>query len=145
MLALLQGRVAGRQLVPAAFDGRAFPVAAVQTARAAGVQGNMFNWFTWGGYILYAWPEQHIFIDGMTDFLGAGVMRSYLTVDQLERGWQDEFQRHDVSVVIVPPRHRLVHALRESGEWLAWYEDATATILIRGDVVAPVAAAGRRP
>ena len=143
VLALLHGRIAGRQIVPDQFDGRTFPVAAVQTARAAGLQGNMFNWFTWGGYILYAWPEQRIFIDGMTDFFGAGLMRSYLAVDGLENGWRGEFKRFDISMVIVPPRHRLVHALRGTGEWRSWYEDQIATILVRDAVATPVTASDR--
>ena len=37
-------------------------------ARAEKLQGRIFHDFIWGGYLLYAWPEQKVFIDGGTDF-----------------------------------------------------------------------------
>jgi hypothetical protein len=131
LLALSGGTVAGLRLVPDGFDGRKFPVEAVRAARSAGLQGNVYNQFTWGGYLLYAWPEQRIFIDGMTDFLGNDVVRAYLTVEQLDPGWERELERFDVSVVIVPPAARIVPALLGRSGWKTWHEDSTAVILVR--------------
>jgi len=125
------GVVAGTRLMPGEFDSRVFPVEAVRTARAAGLEGHIYNFFIWGGYLLYAWPEQRIFIDGMTDFLGNEVVRSYLDIEQLNPGWEKQLDRFDVSIVIVPPDARLVPALLERGGWHSWYEDETATILVR--------------
>ncbi len=48
-----------------------FPVKAVDYITTHPIEGNMFNEFTWGGYLLYRlWPEQKVFIDGQTDFYG---------------------------------------------------------------------------
>jgi hypothetical protein len=128
----LSGRVlAGGPLAPGSFDARKFPVEAVRRARAAGLQGNLYNHFVWGGYLLYAWPEQRIFIDGMTDFLGDDVLRSYMKVEQLDAGWAGELDRFGVTIVIVPPRARLPAALLERDAWRVWHEDATAVILVR--------------
>jgi hypothetical protein len=131
IFAMSGGVVGGMRLVPGEFDSRTFPVEAVRAARAAGLRGNIYNYFVWGGYLLYAWPEQRIFIDGMTDFLGDDVLRSYLTIEQLDPGWPEEMRRFDVSIVIVPPRARLVAALLERDAWRVWHEDATAVILVR--------------
>ena len=130
-LALNSGSIAGLRLVPDRFDDGKFPVAAVRAARAAGLEGRVFNEFLWGGYLVYAWPEQRIFIDGMTDFLGNDVVRSYLLVHSLDDGWEDELKTRDVSIVIVPPVSRLAQALASTGEWQTWYSDATAAVLRR--------------
>ena len=134
VFALSRGVVAGTQLVPSEFDPDKFPVGAVSAARAASLQGNIYNYFIWGGYILHAWPEQRIFIDGMTDFLGEDVVRAYLNIEQLDPGWDAELDRLGVSIVIVPPGARLVPALLQRGGWRSWYEDGTAVILVRDGI-----------
>lgn len=136
LLGLNRGSVAGTQIVTSQFDAKEFPIEAVSAAREAHLGGRMFNYFTWGGYILWAWPEQRIYIDGMTDFLGNEVLESYATVFLLQPGWEDELLDHDVSVVIMPPDSRLVHALGRDPAWSTWYEDEVATILVRDTAVA---------
>jgi len=133
LLALNRGSIGGAQVVRNEFDAATFPMAAVEAAREAGLEGNMFNYFTWGGYILWAWPEQRIYIDGMTDFLGNEVLESYSKVYWLEPGWEHELRAHDVSFVIFPTKSRVTYALREGYGWTAWYEDDVATILVPGE------------
>ncbi len=133
-LGLSHGSVAGARLVPDDFDARRFPVEAVHAARAANLEGRIYNQFIWGGYLVYAWPEQRIFIDGMTDFLGNDVLRSYIQIERLDTGWEEELERWGVNVVIMPPKARLVSALRSHGGWLTWYEDETAAILVQDRV-----------
>ena len=134
-LAPAHGRVAGVQLVIDRFDPGFFPVDAVAYARAQDIRGRMFNDFVWGGYLLYGWPEQRIFIDGMTCFLGSDIMRSYMKIHSLDPGWRDEMQRWGMTVALVRPHERLAAALLESGEWRKRYEDSTAMLLERGETV----------
>ena len=49
----------------------------------------MFNNFIWGGYLLQAWPEQRVFIDGGTDHYGEQLFNEYIQVWNLEPGWRD--------------------------------------------------------
>jgi hypothetical protein len=135
VLALNHGAIAGTPIVKGEFDSRSVPVDAVQHAREAGLRGRMFNNFVWGGYLIWEWPEQKIFIDGMTDFLGNDVMAAYIEVASLDPGWQETLQRYDVSVILMPPGSRLVYALRQRPEWHVWYEDDVAIILTRGEPV----------
>ncbi|MGH7500898.1 MAG: hypothetical protein ACREL7_03990 [Longimicrobiales bacterium] len=133
MLALVpvRGNVGGVQLVPDRFDPEFFPVEAVAYARSNDVQGRIFNEFIWGGYLLYAWPEQRIFIDGMTCFLGSEVMRSYMKILSLDPGWQEDMQRWGMTLVLVEPDTRLPAALLDSGDWAVLHEDETAILLER--------------
>ena len=77
--------------------------------------GKMFNYFTWGGYLLYReWPEQKVFIDGQTDFYGEALTRQYERVITLAPGWEDVLNQYHVRWVLIPPGGPLASALRGS-------------------------------
>jgi hypothetical protein len=130
-LALSGGSVAGLALVPDRFDSKAFPVAAVDRARTQGLDGRLFNSFIWGGYLLYAWPEQRVFIDGGTDHYGEEVFLEYLRVWHLDPGWDEVLRKREVSLTLVPPQSRLAHELVRDRRWTIWYCDSTAALLRR--------------
>jgi hypothetical protein len=119
----------GQPLVQAGFDPTAFPVEAVARARAAGLPGPVFNEFAWGGYLLYAWPEQPVFIDGQTDFYGEQLTREYVTIRETGAGWQEALARRGIELMVLPPDAPLVRALAESPSWKLQYVDATAAVL----------------
>jgi hypothetical protein len=138
-IALAGGRVAGVQVVPDRYDSKTFPVAAVAEARKAALKGHMFNNFIWGGYLLQAWPEQRVFIDGGTDHYGEGLFNQYIHVANLEPGWRDVFKRHDITLALIPPDSRLAHQLARE-DWGIWFCDSTAVLLRSsepGDRTAP--------
>lgn len=111
------------------FNPQAFPVAAVNWLKVTPQDGKMFNFFTWGGYLLYSlWPEQQVFIDGQTDFYGEPLAREYVQVESLQPGWEDVLAKHDVSWIITQNDQPLEFALIEGG-WNLLYEDSTTVIL----------------
>jgi hypothetical protein len=128
-LALAGGTVAGVPVVPNRFDERSFPVRAVARARAEGLQGRMYNNFIWGGYLLLAWPEQRVFIDGGTDHYGEKLFNEWIQVWNLDKGWRDVLSRWRISVVLVPPESRLADELIRDHQWRVWYRDSTAVLL----------------
>jgi hypothetical protein len=114
------------------FDPNRFPVLAVDWLQAHPQDGNMFNNFIWGGYLLYRlWPEERVFIDGQTDFYGEALTREYVQVMSVENGWQEILEKYDVSWVIVQSDKPLVPALQEELDWEVIYSDQTAAILRR--------------
>jgi hypothetical protein len=130
VLAALRGRVAGRELVYDRLDRREFPVDVVARARSAGVQGRVFHDFIWGGYILYAWPEQKVFIDGGTDFYGTDLMRTYIDVSGIQPGWRDTLASREIDLVLMPTGSPMAHELAHDG-WRVRDCDATAALLQR--------------
>jgi hypothetical protein len=128
-VALAGGRVAGLDVVPGRFDPKVFPVEAVAKARAERLDGKLFNYYIWGGYLVHQWPEQRIFIDGATDFYGEKLFQEYIQIWNLDPGWRDVMQRWGVTVALVPPRSRLAHELAGDLGWSTWYCDSTAVIL----------------
>ncbi len=136
-LALAGGRVAGLEVIPARFDPKVFPVAAVANARAQRLQGRMYNNFIWGGYLVHEWPEQRIFIDGATDFYGEELFKDYIRVNSLDPGWREILDRWKVNMALIPPASRLAHELVRDRSWRIWYCDSTATILLPPDTTRP--------
>ncbi len=108
-----------------------FPVRAVRARRAAGLAGRLFNEFTWGGYILYAWPEQRVFIDGQTDFYGDSVTKEYAAMRRLEPGWRAKLAAWKIDLALLPTRYQLADALAHEPGWRPVYCDSTAVLFVR--------------
>ena len=112
------------------FDPNKFPVRAVDWLEANPQEGEMFNNFIWGGYILYRmFPQELVFIDGQTDFYGEVLTREYTQVTSLDEGWQDILKKYDVSWVIIQSDKPLIPALQSELNWEVVYQDDTAAIL----------------
>jgi hypothetical protein len=111
-------------------DAAKFPVAAADWIKENPQDGNMFNEFVWGGYLLYRlWPEQTVYIDGTTDFFGEAFTREYARVVTLQSGWQATIKKYDVSWAILPSDRPLIQALENELGWQIIYQDNTATII----------------
>ncbi|HEX9018426.1 MAG TPA: hypothetical protein VF806_04535 [Anaerolineaceae bacterium] len=115
-----------------AFDSQVFPVQAVDWLVEHPQQGNMFNHFPWGGYLLYRmWPQQRVFIDGQTDFYGEGLTRQYEQVLTISTGWEAVLEQYQVRWVIIPPSGPLAITLRGDPGWKSVYQDETAEIFVK--------------
>lgn len=130
VLAINHGRVAGFQAVPDTFDERVFPVEAVSWARQAGITGRMYHEFIWGGFILYAWPGQKIFIDGLTDVFKGDLIRDYVEIRSVRPEWDRKLNEYGITLVMIPPASPLAYTLERDG-WRSLYSDETAVILER--------------
>jgi hypothetical protein len=114
------------------FDPRFFPVEAVTWLGARPQQGNMFNEFDWGGYLLLRlWPQYQIFMDGHTHIYGEELTKEYERVITLDAGWEAILAKYDINLAIVRANSPLVNALSKSVGWSIEYQDPTAVILIR--------------
>jgi hypothetical protein len=125
----------GRAIDPAGrtniFDPGFFPVHAVDWLETHPQAGHMFNAFDWGGYLLFRlWPDQQIFMDGHTHIYGEMLTREYEQVITVQDGWQEIFERYNITWVIVPPGWVLVQELTAQG-WEIAYEDPTAIIVVK--------------
>jgi hypothetical protein len=111
------------------FSENVFPVEAVDWILEQPEQGRVFNYFPWGGYLLYrTWPQQHVFIDGQTDFYGEDLTRQYESVITLSDGWQEILQQYHVDWVIMPYDSELSSELDGHPSWERRYSDQTAAI-----------------
>jgi hypothetical protein len=113
------------------FDPQIFPVRAADWLLEHPQQGNMFNDFNWGGYLLYRlWPLQRVFIDSQTDFYGEQLVRDYQQIITAKPGWDQRLIQYRIEWVMIPFEAPLAQALRAGG-WQELYEDTTTVILRR--------------
>ncbi len=111
------------------FDTTVLPVEALNWLEAHPQKGNAFNYFPWGGYLLYRqWPETLVFIDGQTDFYGESLTREYEQVISASQGWKAIINKYQIEWAIIPSTSNLASALAGDG-WETLYEDKTAVIL----------------
>lgn len=109
-----------------------FPVQAVDWLEVHPQEGNLFNYFDWGGYLLYRlWPQQRVFIDGQTDFYGEALTREYATVITATNGWENVLARYRVRWVLIPPDTPLARVLEDSSDWQQAWRDETAVIYVQ--------------
>jgi hypothetical protein len=111
------------------FSPGAFPVEAANWLEAHPQEGNAFNSFTWGGYLLYRrWPEQKVFIDGQAHLYDQALTQEYETVFMVKPGWKGILNQYGVSWAILPADSELAQALTKAG-WASLYKDSTSVIL----------------
>ena len=114
------------------FDPQVFPVDAVDANKGQLPEGNVFNYFPWGGYLLHRlWPAQLVFIDGQTDFYGEDLTREYEQVITLQDGWRDVLEKYNVDWVFMPSNSILVEYLLSESGWKIYYLDEVAAIITR--------------
>jgi len=140
---LLGGRVGGITLIPARFSDERFPLEAVRRAREAGLSGRLLTEYTWGGYVLHAWPEQRIFVDSMADFFGPELVYQYSMMRDAGPEWRTLLETHDISLVLLSPDAPLARELRQDRRWTLWHEDPTAVLFVRGAFHRPRTPQGR--
>jgi len=64
--------------VGAGFLKEEFPKEAVDFIENAGIEGNIFNDMSWGGYLIWrGWPERRVFIDTRTPVYGDEFIKGY--------------------------------------------------------------------
>jgi hypothetical protein len=119
-VAVLEDRTGRPGLMPREFDARIFPRELVAEARAAGVQGRLYNQFLWGGWLLYAWPEQKVFIDGGTDFYGEDLLYDYLSAWTIQPDWRERLEKWRVGWVLVDAGSPLAGVLAHEPGWSRW-------------------------
>ncbi len=112
-----------------------FPVEAVTWLETHPQQGNVFNDFMWGGYLLFrSYPDIKVFIDGQTDFYGEALTRDYESIINAWDGWQTKLASYRVDWVLVRTDSPLWRAiLADPLAWQPVYSDDTAGIARRID------------
>lgn len=109
-----------------------FPVDAVDFMLEQRIEGNIYNLYHWGGYLIWRlYPEHKVFIDGRADVYGDTFIDEYLQVYQLRENWQEPLHTYDVNVVILDADSSLSTVLDESPHWERRYAHEKAVIFVR--------------
>ncbi len=111
---------------------QAAPVRAVEWLKNASPRppGPLYNSYNWGGYLIWALPDEPVFADGRTDVYGEFLL-DYVKVMYVRPGWQDVLDRYGVRLVLTERDSFLAAMLATQPEWRLAYSDDQAMIYIR--------------
>ncbi|HVG30920.1 MAG TPA: hypothetical protein VM864_14515 [Pyrinomonadaceae bacterium] len=113
-------------------EAEKFPAAAVEFLRVRADAGPVFNYYGWGGYLIWKlYPERRVFIDGRADVYGDALLEEYLSAENGEKGWRATLDKYAVRAVMIKPAAPLASLLGEDAGWAKVYEDGQAVIFFR--------------
>jgi hypothetical protein len=105
-----------------------YPVAAVDYLKEVKPEGNMFNTYNYGGYLIWALDEYPVFVDGRADLYGDEIILPLYRILTGSEEWVEVFDEWEIGFVIVEPEAYLVPNLEHAG-WQLIYQDDLAVIL----------------
>ena len=108
------------------------PVRAVEWMKQNHVTGPMYNSYNWGGYLVWALPEEPVFVDGRTDVYDE-FLPQYVQVMFVRPGWQDVLDRYNVRLALIERDSFLATMLVTQPQWRLAYRDDQAMIFARGE------------
>ena len=110
-----------------------FPVQATDALQAIGKPIRIFNYYDYGGYLLWRlYPQgSRIFIDGRVEVYGSALFSRYLRVSYLAEGWPSVIADADPDAIVLPNGHPLVGLLGQNPEWQLFSRDRVATVFTR--------------
>jgi hypothetical protein len=85
-----------------------YPTRLVEFLKAANIPGPMYNFYTWGGFLIWSlYPQYQVFIDGRA--LDDTVNRTADSILKTYPGWESQLEAYNINFIIVPV------VFRESG------------------------------
>lgn len=85
-----------------------------------------------GGYLIYRSAGRFpVFFDGRSDLYGADFLKQYSRAMLVKPGWQIWWNQFHFTHALLPADSSLIAALQQLG-WQTAYQDATATLLVKG-------------
>ena len=117
-----------------------FPVEAMNLVEANHLEGKLFGYYNWGGYVDWRTAGRlQVFIDGRAGTaFDEKTYRQYLRVLGMQSGWEDVVWDSGADFVLWPQHsQQQLEQLRKSGRWRSLYADHTAALLVRADRPSP--------
>lgn len=104
-----------------------FPVVAVTVLSQNPQEGNIFNSYNWGGYLMFHLPDLPVFIDGRTD-LYRDFVDTYADVALGLVDFEPLFSEYGITHVLIETGSGLEIRLSQADDWSVLYSDNIATI-----------------
>jgi len=130
LAALLKGGIALAPQMIAKAQSDVAPMHAVVWIKQNRLTGPMYNSYNWGGYLLWALPQEPVFVDGRTDVYNEFLLE-YVKVMYIRPGWQDVLTRYNIRLVLTERDSLLATMLATQSEWQLAYSDEQAALYTR--------------
>lgn len=131
LIALNNGYLFNYKVLNCYFPDKSLPVKAFKYLEKYPLKGNMLNEDNWGGFILYAYPSIKVFMDGRLDMYQEDFIGKYHNIIYCQPGWQKLLDEYKVEWIVFEKNNHFYNNLVNTPEWKIYYEDPTASILVR--------------
>lgn len=129
-LALFLGFPSRQALAEQVTNGN--PVKAVAYIKSHPLSGNMLNFYSDGGYLIWAMPEHPVFIDGRADlYEWAGVLREYGEWATLQSDPNLLLNKYHIGFCLLERGSPMTFVLPLMPEWKQVYSDDSSVIFVR--------------
>ncbi len=118
-------------------DEHKFPVEAAGFILSNDLTGNMYNYFNWGGYLIWRLaPGKKVFIDGRTLYSHTYLQSELIdNADERRLGevpaWKAALEENNIQYTITPASLPLVRALCEDKNWVPVFYRYNSVIFVR--------------
>lgn len=111
-----------------------YPLKAMKYVEEKGISGNMFNYYGWGGFLIWKYPRYKTFIDGRMPSWrenNESIFETYVNITDHPNLYIKDLEKFNVDWVLYPTKSRFVRFLDESQSWEKVYSDDVASVLVR--------------
>jgi hypothetical protein len=127
MVGVFPGRAAIQQQIR-----KGSPAGAVDYIRRTGLSGPMFNDYVFGDYLIWALPEEKVFIDGRGDvFDWAGVLAEYGRLVTLAEDPNILLDKYRIRLCLLSKNNAMTRVLPYLPGWKRVYSDDVSAIYVR--------------
>jgi hypothetical protein len=111
--------------------GNSYPTGVLPYLKANPLDGNLLNFYLWGGYLGWNNPAIRVFVDSRVDiFEYAGVLQDYLNVLILKDP-DSIIQKYRIKYVLFAPDEAFTYVLEHDPRWKVLYKDNVCVLLER--------------
>jgi len=93
----------------------------------------LLNDYNWGGYLI--WHEYdkniHPFIDGRADIFSKYTMHDYSIMIQLNKGWEQVFEKYDFDAAVLPSDSLLAEQILIKYNWKLKHKDSVSILITK--------------
>jgi hypothetical protein len=107
-----------------------FPADAVDAIRKQGLKGPVFNDFGWGGYLIWALPDDPVVIDGRTTVHGWERIARNENTWTGKPGWEHDPDLEASGLIIAPVNIPLAELMRMDPQFHLVYQDKLAAVFV---------------
>jgi hypothetical protein len=133
-IACNNGALFGLKILDFQFKGPNYPIAAVKFLERNPLPGKMFNFYSYGGYLIYRFypdPRFRVFVDGRAIVDGENYFTEYKRVNLATHYWKEILKVYHVNWIIYPAGSWLSTLMLEGTDWKLIYADRMANIFIK--------------
>jgi hypothetical protein len=123
------GQLGSKIVMRAQFDSQKFPVAACDYLAAHNMSEPVWLIDSWGGYVIYRFfPARIAVLDDRHDFYGSVFLRDYLTILNVQPGWDAKLAQVQAGWLLIPSNTALASVLKLSKQWRVEQEDRVSIL-----------------